>query len=84
MCKPFKDICSGVRSRSLGVSIEKLRENVVNNDKTTEDLMEEIRANFINNGFKGNDANGMVTPGNSGIHNLSLEFYIFHFSGKNH
>ncbi|KAJ4726918.1 sister chromatid cohesion 1 protein 1 [Melia azedarach] len=59
------DICSGVRSRSLGVSIEKLRENVVNNDKTTEDLMEEIRANFINNGFKGNDANGMVTPGNS-------------------
>ncbi|KAL9421734.1 hypothetical protein AB3S75_034075 [Citrus x aurantiifolia] len=62
---PFEDIHSGVGSQSLGASLEKIRVNVANNDKPIENLMEEIRANFINIGFGGNEANGMVTPGNS-------------------
>lgn len=69
--KPFEDIHSGVGSQSLGASLEKIRVNVANNDKPIENLMQEIRANFINIGFGGNEANGMVTPGNSGKLHLS-------------
>ncbi|KAE7996575.1 hypothetical protein FH972_001286 [Carpinus fangiana] len=62
---PFEDFHSGVGSRSLGVSIEKQRANVVNNDIPTEILMEELRANLMNNGTGLAEANLLVTPGNS-------------------
>ena len=69
--KPFEDIHSGVGSQSLGASLEKIRVNVLKNDEQIENLMEEIRVNFINIDSRGNDANGMVTPGNSGKLHLS-------------
>ncbi|KAL5799674.1 hypothetical protein ACOSQ4_032558 [Xanthoceras sorbifolium] len=59
---PFEDIHSRIGSQSVGVSIEKLRANLVNNEKN---LMEEIRANFLNNGIRASEANVMVTPGKS-------------------
>ncbi|XP_059458695.1 sister chromatid cohesion 1 protein 1 [Corylus avellana] len=62
---PFEDFHSGVGSQSLGVSIEKQRANVVNNDIPTEILMEELRANLMNNGTGLAEVNLLVTPGNS-------------------
>ncbi|KAF3976793.1 hypothetical protein CMV_000048 [Castanea mollissima] len=63
--KPFEDFHSGVGSESLGAPIEKLRRNIVNNDIPTEILMDELRANLMNNGVRVGEANLMVTPGNS-------------------
>ncbi|XP_075668054.1 sister chromatid cohesion 1 protein 1 [Castanea sativa] len=62
---PFEDFHSGLGSESLGAPIEKLRRNIVNNDIPTEILMEELRANLMNNGVRVGEANLMVTPGNS-------------------
>ncbi|KAM3697773.1 hypothetical protein ACB098_06G138700 [Castanea mollissima] len=62
---PFEDFHSGVGSESLGAPIEKLRRNIVNNDIPTEILMDELRANLMNNGVRVGEANLMVTPGNS-------------------
>lgn len=80
--KPFEDFHSGVGSQPLGVSIEKQRANVVNNDIPTEILMEELRANLMNNGTGLAEVNLLVTPGNSGITHLCLTVCISHFSGK--
>ncbi|KAB1217653.1 Sister chromatid cohesion 1 protein 1 [Morella rubra] len=63
--KPFEEFHSGVGSKSLGISIEKQRTYVVNNDIPTEILMEELRANLTNNGGMIAEATMMVTPGNS-------------------
>uniref|UniRef100_A0A7N2MFG4 Sister chromatid cohesion 1 protein 1 n=1 Tax=Quercus lobata TaxID=97700 RepID=A0A7N2MFG4_QUELO len=62
---PFEDFHSGVGSESLGAPIEKQRRNIVNNDIPTEILMDELRANLMNNGVRVGEANLMVTPGNS-------------------
>ncbi|XP_062157140.1 sister chromatid cohesion 1 protein 1 [Alnus glutinosa] len=62
---PFEEFHSGVGSQSLGVSIEKQRTNVVNNGIPTEILMDELRANLMNNGMRVAEANLLVTPGNS-------------------
>ncbi|KAL4620809.1 hypothetical protein ACB092_06G182900 [Castanea dentata] len=62
---PFEDFHSGLGSESLGAPIEKLRRNIVNNDIPTEILMDELRANLMNNGVRVGEANLMVTPGNS-------------------
>ncbi|KAF5736546.1 hypothetical protein HS088_TW14G00690 [Tripterygium wilfordii] len=60
----FEDIHSGVGSQSGGLSIEKLRSNLISNDVPTE-LMEGLRANLMNNGVTIPEA-VMVTPRNSG------------------
>ncbi|KAF3433361.1 hypothetical protein FNV43_RR24463 [Rhamnella rubrinervis] len=64
---PFKDFQSGVGSQSLGVSIEKQRKNLVDNNIhiPTEILMDELRANLMNNGVGMTETNLMETPGNS-------------------
>lgn len=81
--KPFEDFHSGVGSESLGAPIEKLRRNIVNNDIPTEILMDELRANLMNNGVRLDEANLMVTPGNSGMMHLCLIcVYICHVSGR--
>jgi hypothetical protein len=80
--KPFEEFHSGVGSQSLGVSIEKQRTNVVNNGIPTEILMDELRANLMNNGMRVAEANLLVTPGNSGMMYLCLTVCISHFSGK--
>lgn len=80
--KPFEDFHSGVGYESLGAPIEKLRRNIVNNDIPTEILMDELRANLMNNGVRVGEANLMVTPGNSGMMHLCLIcVYICHISG---
>ncbi|KAF2319158.1 hypothetical protein GH714_013636 [Hevea brasiliensis] len=48
--KPFEDFHSGTGSQSLGFSIEKQREAVVNDEMPMEILMGELRANLMNNG----------------------------------
>ncbi|GFY83485.1 Rad21/Rec8-like family protein [Actinidia rufa] len=63
---PFEDFHSGLGSQSLGVSIEKLRKNLNVNELPNEFLMEELRSNLVNNGVREDEANVMVTPGNSG------------------
>lgn len=64
--KPFEDIHSGVGSQSLGGSIERTRGIFFNQDQPTEDIIEEMTANFLNRGLKDNETNVMVTPENSG------------------
>ncbi|KAK9189447.1 hypothetical protein WN943_018044 [Citrus x changshan-huyou] len=49
----------------IKMDLREIRVNVLKNDEQIENLMEEIRVNFINIDSRGNDANGMVTPGNS-------------------
>ncbi|KAG5533540.1 hypothetical protein RHGRI_027657 [Rhododendron griersonianum] len=63
---PYEDVHGGLGSHSLGVSIEKQRTNVNVNEIPTEVLMEELRNNLVNDGVRVNEANVMVTPGNSG------------------
>ncbi|GAV88081.1 Rad21_Rec8 domain-containing protein/Rad21_Rec8_N domain-containing protein [Cephalotus follicularis] len=63
---PFEDFQSRVGSQSLGVSIEKVRGNDVENDLSMEILMGELRTNLVNNGLRVSEANPLVTPGNSG------------------
>ncbi|XP_059627076.1 sister chromatid cohesion 1 protein 1 [Cornus florida] len=55
---PFEEIHSGVGSQSLGVSVEKQRTVINDNDIPSEIFVGELRTNPMNN--------GMVTPGNSG------------------
>ncbi|KAH7839187.1 hypothetical protein Vadar_000896 [Vaccinium darrowii] len=62
----YEDMHGGLGSQSFGVSIEKQRTNVNVNEIPTEVLMEDLRNNFVNNGVRVNEANVMVTPGNSG------------------
>ncbi|XP_041025455.1 sister chromatid cohesion 1 protein 1 isoform X2 [Juglans microcarpa x Juglans regia] len=62
---PFEEFHSGAGSQSLGVSIEKQRTNVFNHEIPTEFLMDELRANLMNNRVRVAEANPMVTPGNS-------------------
>ncbi|XP_024992312.1 sister chromatid cohesion 1 protein 1 [Cynara cardunculus var. scolymus] len=63
---PFEEGHSGVGSGSLGLSIEKPRENIM--EMPSEILMEELRANLMNNGVSGTvaEADMIVTPSNSG------------------
>lgn len=67
--KPFEDFQSGVGSQSLGVSIEKQRANIVDNNIhiPTEILMDELRANLMNNGVGMTETNLMETPGDSSM-----------------
>ncbi|XP_044505130.1 sister chromatid cohesion 1 protein 1 isoform X2 [Mangifera indica] len=62
---PFEDIHSAVGSQSLGGSIERTRGIFFNQDQPTEDIIEEMTANFLNRGLKDNETNVMVTPENS-------------------
>lgn len=68
----------GLGSHSLGVSIEKQRTNVNVNEIPTEVLMEELRNNLVNDGVRVNEANVMVTPGNSGMSYFSNPYIISH------
>ncbi|KAI8005869.1 Sister chromatid cohesion 1 protein 1 [Camellia lanceoleosa] len=64
--RPFEDFHSGLGSQSLGVSREKLQTNLKTNDIPTEVLIPGLSNNLWNNGVRVNEANVMVTPGNSG------------------
>ncbi|KAI7986093.1 Sister chromatid cohesion 1 protein 1 [Camellia lanceoleosa] len=64
--KPFEDFHSGLGSQSLGVSREKLRTNLKTNEIPTEVFIPGLSNNLGNNGVRVNEANVMVTPGNSG------------------
>lgn len=50
----------------MGVSREKLRTNLKTNEIPTEVLIPGLSNNLGNNGVRVNEANVMVTPGNSG------------------
>ncbi|GMP69488.1 hypothetical protein CsSME_00028727 [Camellia sinensis var. sinensis] len=63
---PFEDFHSGLGSQSLGVSREKLRTNLKTNEIPPEVLILGLSNNLGNNGVRVNEANVMVTPGNSG------------------
>ncbi|CAL5404671.1 unnamed protein product [Camellia sinensis] len=63
---PFEDFHSGLGSQSLGVSREKLRTNLKTNEIPTEVFIPGLSNNLGNNGVWVNEANVMVTPGNSG------------------
>ncbi|KAI8000714.1 Sister chromatid cohesion 1 protein 1 [Camellia lanceoleosa] len=63
---PFEDFHSGLVSQSLGVSREKLRTNLKTNEIPTEVFIPGLSNNLGNNGVRVNEANVMVTPGNSG------------------
>lgn len=63
--KPFEDFHSGIGSQSMGVSIEKQRKAVVDDEIPMENLMGELRTNIMDNSRKITEAN-LVTPGNSG------------------
>ncbi|KAL7184260.1 hypothetical protein ACSBR2_026418 [Camellia fascicularis] len=63
---PFEDFHSGLGSQSLGVSREKLRTNLKTNEIPTEVFIPGLSNNLGNNGVRVNEANVMVTPGNSG------------------
>ncbi|KAF5947813.1 hypothetical protein HYC85_013770 [Camellia sinensis] len=56
----------GLGSQSLGVSREKLRTNLKTNEIPTEVFIPGLSNNLGNNGVWVNEANVMVTPGNSG------------------
>ncbi|KAG8644865.1 sister chromatid cohesion 1 protein 1 [Manihot esculenta] len=62
---PFEDFHSGIGSQSMGVSIEKQRKAVVDDEIPMENLMGELRTNIMDNSRKITEAN-LVTPGNSG------------------
>ncbi|GMP69487.1 hypothetical protein CsSME_00028727 [Camellia sinensis var. sinensis] len=62
----IKRIKSGLGSQSLGVSREKLRTNLKTNEIPPEVLILGLSNNLGNNGVRVNEANVMVTPGNSG------------------
>ncbi|KAF8397227.1 hypothetical protein HHK36_016137 [Tetracentron sinense] len=64
--RPLEDFHSGVGSEPLGVSIEKQRTNLDNFEVPPEILIEELRTNLKNTGMPVNEANLLVTPGNSG------------------
>lgn len=76
--KPYEDVHGGLGSHSLGVSIEKQRTNVNVNEIPTEVLMEELRNNLVNDGVRVNEANVMVTPGNSGMSYFSKPYHLVH------
>ncbi|KAI8006776.1 Sister chromatid cohesion 1 protein 1 [Camellia lanceoleosa] len=63
---PFEDFHNGLGSQSLGVSREKLRTNLKTNEIPTEVFIPGLSNNLGNNGVRVNEANVMVTPGNSG------------------
>ncbi|KAL7184262.1 hypothetical protein ACSBR2_026420 [Camellia fascicularis] len=63
---PFEDFHSGLGSQSLGVSREKLQTNLKTNEIPSEVLILGLSNNLGNNGVRVNEANVMVTPGNSG------------------
>ncbi|KAL7214741.1 hypothetical protein ACSBR1_027012 [Camellia fascicularis] len=56
----------GLGSQSLGVSREKLQTNLKTNEIPSEVLILGLSNNLGNNGVRVNEANVMVTPGNSG------------------
>ncbi|KAI8027314.1 Sister chromatid cohesion 1 protein 1 [Camellia lanceoleosa] len=62
---PFEDFHSGLGSQSLGVSREKLRTNLKTNEIPTEVFIPGLSNNLGNNDVRVNEANVMVTPGNS-------------------
>ncbi|KAI7980826.1 Sister chromatid cohesion 1 protein 1 [Camellia lanceoleosa] len=62
---PFEDFHSGLDSQSLGVSREKLRTNLKTTEIPTEVFIPGLSNNLGNNGVRMNEANVMVTPGNS-------------------
>ncbi|KAI8012323.1 Pentatricopeptide repeat-containing protein [Camellia lanceoleosa] len=68
------DFHSGLGSKSLGVSKEKLRTNLKTNEIPTEVLIPGLSNSLGNNGVRVNEANVMVTPGNSGT------LYSYHLS----
>lgn len=66
--KPFEELQTGVGSPSVGISIEKQRA-YVNNNEIPPDLMEDLRTNLTNLGLHPKEVNGvnetnhMATPG---------------------